>query len=160
MFTNRGNVIKIKSFLIEEKISEEEIKIDNLVDGLEKNEKVIAIYSMKEYKEGLALYTVTKNGFVKKTILSEFKGDFLIQQAYKFKASEDEVICADISSVNIGFMVMITKKGMAIRFPVNNVNPMGKVASGVTGMSIKDDEVFFAKCFVFSFIGCFNHIRV
>ena len=148
MFTNRGNVIKIKSFLIEEKISEEEIKIDNLVDGLEKNEKVIAIYSMKEYKEGLALYTVTKNGFVKKTILSEFKGDFLIQQAYKFKASEDEVICADISSVNIGFMVMITKKGMAIRFPVNNVNPMGKVASGVTGMSIKDDEVFFAKCFV------------
>jgi len=45
-------------------------------------------------------------------------------------------------------MVMITKKGMAIRFPVNNVNPMGKVASGVTGMSIKDDEVFFAKCFV------------
>ncbi len=148
MFTNKGNVIKIKSFLIAEKISEEEIKIDNLVDGLEKNEKVIAIYSIKEYKEGLALYIVTKNGFVKKTILSEFEGDFLIQQAYKFKVSDDEVICADISSVNIGFMVMITKKGMAIRFPVNNVNPMGKVASGVTGMSIKDDEVFFAKCFV------------
>jgi len=148
LFTNRGNVIKIKSFLIEEKIIDEDIKIDNLVDGLEKNEKVISIYSVKDYKETLALYIATKNGFVKKTILNEFEGDFLIQQAYKFKSIDDEVVCADISSVNIGFMVMITKKGMAIRFPVNNVNPMGKVASGVTGMSIKDDEVFFAKCFV------------
>ncbi len=149
MFTNRGNVIKIKSFLIAEKIGEEEIKIDNLVDGLEKGEKVIALYSMKEYSEKYAVYSVTKKGFVKKTILSEFEGDFLIQQAYKFKSADDEVIAVDISSVNIGFMVMITKKGMAIRFPVSNVNPMGKVASGVTGMSIKDDdEVFFAKTFV------------
>ena len=41
---------------------------------------------------------------------------------------------------------MITKKGMAIRFPVENVNPMGKVASGVTGISLKDDDaVVFGK---------------
>ena len=41
---------------------------------------------------------------------------------------------------------MITKKGMGIRFPVENVNTMGKVASGVTGMSLRDeDEVIFGK---------------
>ena len=35
---------------------------------------------------------------------------------------------------------------MAIRFPVENVNPMGKIASGVTGMSLReDDEVIFGK---------------
>ena len=40
----------------------------------------------------------------------------------------------------------ITKKGMAIRFPVENVNPMGKVACGVTGISLRnDDEVIFGK---------------
>ena len=149
MFTNKGKAIKLKAFLIAEKIEKEEIKIDDLVDGLEKDEKILAIYSIKDYKDDLAVYTVTKKGLVKKTILSEFEGEFLMQQAYKFKSTEDEVISVDISSVSIGFMVMITKKGMVIRFPVNNVNPMGKIASGVTGISIKeDDEVFFAKVFV------------
>lgn len=41
---------------------------------------------------------------------------------------------------------MVTKRGMAIRFPVENVNSMGKVASGVTGISLKDDdEVIYGK---------------
>ena len=41
---------------------------------------------------------------------------------------------------------MVTKRGMAIRFPVENVNSMGKIASGVTGISLKDDdEVIYGK---------------
>jgi topoisomerase-4 subunit A len=48
----------------------------------------------------------------------------------------------------MGHLVIITKKGMAIRFPGVSVNPMGKAASGVTGMSIKDDdEVIYGKAF-------------
>jgi topoisomerase-4 subunit A len=34
----------------------------------------------------------------------------------------------------------VTKKAMCIRFNVNNINFMGKVASGVTGISLKDDD--------------------
>lgn len=41
---------------------------------------------------------------------------------------------------------MITKKGMAIRFLSSNLNTMGKIASGVTGISLKEnDEVIYAK---------------
>ena len=35
---------------------------------------------------------------------------------------------------------MFTKKGMAIKFPAINVNPMGKIASGVTGISLKEGD--------------------
>ena len=34
----------------------------------------------------------------------------------------------------------ISKKGMAIRFLSDNVNTMGRVAAGVTGISLKDDD--------------------
>ncbi|MGG7176624.1 DNA topoisomerase IV subunit A [Clostridium paraputrificum] len=148
MFTNRGNIIKIASFLIQEAIKEE-ISIESLVDGLGKKEKVIALFSIKEFNDKLAVYTFTKRGFIKKTLLKEFEGDYLMQQAYKFKSDEDEVIAIDISSQSIGHLVMITKKAMAIKFPVTNVNTMGKVASGVTGISLKDeDEVIYGKAFI------------
>ena len=148
MFTNKGNVIKIKSFIIQEAIKNE-ILIENLVDGLDKKEKVIALYSIKSYNKEYGVYTVSKKGLVKKTLLSEFDGDYLMQQAYRFKNDEDEVVSIDISSEKIGHIVLFTKKGMAIRFPVSNVNPMGKVASGVTGISLKDeDEVVYGKCFI------------
>ncbi|PRR82811.1 DNA topoisomerase IV subunit A [Clostridium vincentii] len=148
MFTNKGRVIKIAAFLIQEAIKNE-VSINNLVNGLESTEKVVALFSLKKFDETLGIYIFTKKGFVKKTILKEFDGDYLIQQAYKFKNKDDEVVSVDIAKENIGHLVMITKKGMAIRFPVNNVNAMGKISSGVTGMSLKDDdEILFAKCFV------------
>jgi len=148
IFTNRGNVIKIAAFLIQEAIKNE-VPISNLVDGLENTEKIVALFSLKEFREDLGIYSFTKKGFVKKTILKDFDGEYLIQQTYKFKHKDDEIIAVDIAKENIGHLVMITKKGMAIRFPVNNVNAMGRITSGVTGMSLKDDdEILFAKCFV------------
>ena len=147
MFTNRGNVIQIDSFLIQGIINDE-ILINKLVCGLQKDEKVISIFSLKEFVGNSFVFIFTKKGFVKKTILEEFEGDYLIQMAHKFKNDTDEVIAVDILSGNMGHLVMITKKGMAIRFPGISVNPMGKTAAGVTGMSIKeDDEVIYGKAF-------------
>lgn len=146
MFTNKGNIIKISSFIIEESIKNE-LSINTLVDGLSKNEKIISIFSIKDFNESYAVYIFTKDGIVKKTNLKEFNGNYTIQQAYKFKCDDDEVISVDISGENIGHLIIITKKGMAIRFPVSNVSTMGRIASGVTGISLReDDEAIFGKC--------------
>ena len=37
-------------------------------------------------------------------------------------------------------MIIATKNGMAIRFLEESVNTMGRVASGVTGISLRDDD--------------------
>ena len=148
MFTNRGNVIQIDSFLIQG-IIKDEILIDKLVSGLKKGEKVVAIFSVKEFRDNGFVFIFTKKGFVKKIMLEEFEGEYLIQMAHKFKSDGDEVVSVDIINGNMRHLVMITKKGMAIRFPGVSVNPMGKTAAGVTGMSIKeDDEVIYGKAFI------------
>jgi len=42
-------------------------------------------------------------------------------------------------------IIIITEKAMVIRFKSEAVNPMGKMASGVTGISLKDlDKVILA----------------
>ncbi|MGL4571171.1 MAG: DNA topoisomerase IV subunit A [Clostridium sp.] len=139
LFTDKGNVIKLKSFILENVISKE-IKINDVVSGLEKDEKIIKIVSLKEYKEDLAVFLVTKRGLVKKTMLSEYSHEFTITQYYKFKFDNDKIVSVSINNQRLGELVIVTKKGMAIRFNVSNINPMGRVASGVTGISLKDND--------------------
>lgn len=145
LFSNKGYVYKMPAFLLKNVINNE-ISIEVFLGKLEKGEKIVSLVSVNSYDEEMAAYSFTKRGMVKKTLLTEFAGDFFKQIYYKFKFEDDEVVSVDVNKVRLGHLVMVTKKGMGIRFPVENVNPMGKVASGVTGMSLREeDEVIFGR---------------
>ena len=145
LFTNKGNVYKIPSFLISN-VVKEEISLENIIDGYSKNEKIIDVHSIKNFDERNMLYFFTKKGMIKKTSLKEYDGNYSIWQAYKFKYENDEVISVCIEDYSEREVLIISKKGMAIRFLSDNVNPMGRIAAGVTGISLKeDDEVIYGK---------------
>ncbi|MGL4772208.1 MAG: DNA topoisomerase IV subunit A [Clostridium sp.] len=153
LFTNKGNIIKLESFMLHG-IIKEDINLDSLVDGIGVNEKIISIFSVKNCEEEKALYFFTKKGLVKKTNLKEYAGEYSIAQAYKLKTEIDEVVSVEIGEENSGALVMVTKKGMGIKFLSSNVSTMGRVASGVTGISLKDeDEVIFGKYFYGEMVG-------
>jgi topoisomerase-4 subunit A len=145
MFSNRGFVYKVPVFLMKN-VLREEMPLEAFLGKLEKGEKIVSLASINSYEDDLGVYTFTKKGMVKKTLLKEFEGDFFKQVCYKFKYEDDEVVSVEINQAKLGHLIMITKKGMAIRFPVENVSIMGKVASGVTGISLRDeDKVIFGK---------------
>jgi topoisomerase-4 subunit A len=124
----------------------DQIPIEAFLGKLEKGEKIVSLVSIDSYEEELGVYTFTKKGMVKKTSLKEFEGEYFKQVCHKFKFEDDEVVSAEINKIKLGHLVMITKKGMGIRFPIENVNGMGRMASGVTGISLKnEDEVIFGK---------------
>ncbi len=145
LFSNKGYVYKIPVFLMKAIINEE-IKLEVFLGELEKDEKIIKLVSVNSFDENLCIYSFTKKGMVKKTLLKEFEGEYFKQSFYKFKYEDDQIVSVDINRGNLGYLVLITKKGMGIRFPVENVNVMGKIAAGVTGISLRDeDEVIFGK---------------
>ena len=81
---------------------------------------------------------------IKKTALTEFDGNYSTQITYKFKYDNDELISVELYDDCQVEMLIITKKAMGIKFSSENVNTMGKVASGVTGISLKEnDEVIY-----------------
>ena len=139
LFSNKGNVYKVKGFLLT-KINEKEIPLTSLVDGFSKGERIIDIYSIKDFAMEKMLYFFTKKGMVKKTPLSEYGGEYLVQQGYKFKYENDEIIAVRIVDDVLSDVILVTKGGMAIRFSSENVNSMGRIASGVTGISLKDGD--------------------
>ncbi|HAT4338806.1 TPA: DNA topoisomerase IV subunit A [Clostridium perfringens] len=144
-FSNKGKVFKFPAYLLQ---NTEESNISDLVDGFEKDELIIKVAPMNEFGkigEDLFVYFFSKEGLVKKTSLREFLGEFNNQIAYKFKTPKDELVNVDINFEN-ATVILVTKNGMGIKFLATAINPMGRVASGVTGISLKDDnKVIFGK---------------
>lgn len=138
LFTDKGNMYKVPAFLISN-VVKEEIALENIVDGYSKKEKIIDVYSVRSFDEKKMVYFFTKKGMIKKTSLKEYDTSYSICQAYKFKYENDEVISVCIEE-NSGEVIIVSKKGMAIRFLSESVNTMGRIASGVTGISLKEDD--------------------
>ncbi|ELC8349397.1 DNA topoisomerase IV subunit A [Clostridium perfringens] len=144
-FSNKGKVFKFPVYLLQ---NTEESNISDLVDGFEKDELIIKVAPINEFGkigEDLFVYFFSREGLVKKTSLREFLGEFNNQIAYKFKTPKDELVNVDINFEN-ATVILVTKNGMGIKFSATAINPMGRVASGVTGISLKDDnKVIFGK---------------
>ena len=144
-FSNKGKVFKFPAYLLQ---NTEEINLQELVDGFSKDELIIKVASINEFGkigEDLFVYFFSKEGMVKKTSLREFLGEFNNQIAYKFKFSKDELVNVDINFEE-ATVILVTKNAMGIKFSSLAINQMGKVASGVTGISLKDEnKVIFGK---------------
>ncbi|WP_195963671.1 DNA topoisomerase IV subunit A [Clostridium cuniculi] len=158
LFTDKGNMYKVPAFLISN-VVKEEIALENIVDGYSKKEKIIDIYSVKSFDEKKMVYFFTKKGMIKKTSLKEYDTTYSVCQAYKFKYENDEVISVCIEE-NSGEVIIVSKKGMAIRFLSESVNTMGRIASGVTGISLKEDDEAISGSIIYTVNNCVDEIAV
>ena len=139
LFTDKGNVFKLPTFLIQN-VTETEIPLEKVIEGYTSKEKIVDVYSLKSYDDNKLVYFFTKKGMIKKTLLKEYDGNYAYQVAYKLKYENDVVVSVNICSEGNGNVIIATKNGMAIRFLEESVSTMGRVASGVTGISLRDDD--------------------
>ncbi|MCJ7508211.1 MAG: DNA gyrase subunit A, partial [candidate division Zixibacteria bacterium] len=108
---------------------------------LSEEEKVAAFVPVKEFDDKHYVIMATKNGTIKKTVLSAYsnprKGGI---NAIGIE-EDDSLMEAKITDGNCD-IVIATRDGQAIRFPENKVRQMGRTAYGVRGVSLeKGDQV-------------------
>jgi DNA gyrase subunit A len=106
------------------------------------NESIRAVVATRDFKEAEYLVLATKDGVVKKTRFEEYntplKADGIIAINLRPK---DEVIGVIHSSGNED-LLMVSRRGQAIRFHESEARPMGRATGGVRGMNLrKGDEV-------------------
>ncbi|MCB2297228.1 DNA topoisomerase IV subunit A [Clostridium tagluense] len=143
IFTEKGAVHKLPSYMIQN-VDKTGIFINTLLDNFNTYDKIVDIASIDNFNEEISIYFFTKKGFTKRTKLCELEGDFFSSMVYKLKTEEDKLTSVKINKdTEDKDILMVTKKAMCIRFNVSNIHFMGKVASGVTGISLRDDEVIF-----------------
>lgn len=117
----------------------------NLLEGLTKDERIAAILNIKSFEDPGAVIFATKQGTIKKTLLDAYSSPRK-KGVYAIAIDEgDEVIAARL--VHPGEQVMLfTRDGMAVRFDEDRCRPMGRVARGVRGVTLKDKEDFVVSC--------------
>ncbi|RJX37797.1 DNA gyrase subunit A [Paenibacillus pinisoli] len=107
---------------------------------LPKDDSIISVIPIKDIQEaGLSLVFVTKRGQVKRTELKEYATTRSTAVAACKVADGDEVISVTVSDSQKQ-LLLVSRNGMSIRFAETEVNPMGRVAAGVRGMQLKDDD--------------------
>ncbi len=141
--TDRGQLYWLKVYKIPESSRTAKGKaVVNLLH-LEADEKIKAIIPTTDFSEDKSLAFFTKNGIVKRTNLAEFSNIRTKGVRAITLDSDDELISAKIIKPETKWLFIITKKGMCIRFSVDEVREMGRNARGVTGIRFKyeADEV-------------------
>lgn len=119
------------------------VPINSLIQ-LENNEKIIAVTSLHRKSIPQFAVFVTKQGMFKKTFLNEYLGAKRNAGIAAIKLREDDSV-ASVIFQDTEDMVIITKGGMSIRFETKSIGAVGRVAMGVKGIKLaEDDEVIAA----------------
>jgi DNA gyrase subunit A len=144
-FTNLGKVFWRKVYEIPQagRIARGKA-IVNLLE-LTEGEKVAAILPVSTFDvpEGQECHVlmITKKGIVKKTVLSEFRRPIRRGKIALTIREDDEILGAVLTNGSNDILV-VTRKGMSVRFNEQNVRSMGRTATGVKGINLAEgDEV-------------------
>jgi DNA gyrase subunit A len=120
--------------------------IQNLVN-IESDDKVKAFICTQDLKDqdyikSHNLIMVTKKGQVKKTSLEKYSRPRVNGVAAITIKDDDELLEAKLTNGESQILVAV-KSGKIVRFEENKTRPMGRTASGVRGITLKDetDEV-------------------
>ncbi|MCZ2493319.1 DNA gyrase subunit A [Dellaglioa sp. TMW 2.2533] len=139
-FTNAGKVYRMKGYEIPEYgRTAKGIPVINLL-GVNSGEKIQAVINVsKQENDERYLFFTTLNGTVKRTPVSEFsniRNNGL--KAIKLH-DEDELINVAITDGTQN-MIIGTHLGYAVSFAENDVRSMGRSASGVRGIRLREGD--------------------
>jgi DNA gyrase subunit A len=139
-FTTKGRVYRVKAHEIPESgRTARGLYAANLPGvALDGDERISAVIDLKEYEDGRHLLFATKRGIVKKTKLPEYDSPRTGLIAVGLKQG-DELIDVRLTDGS-DEVLLVSRKGQAIRFKESLVRPMGRGAAGVIGMRLADDD--------------------
>ena len=136
LFTNLGNYLFIPIHKIPEVKWKELGKHINHVVMLQTDEKVVAscLYDSKK-----KLVTVTKNGMMKRTLMSEYEVTRTSKAMLAMKLKDEDEVVTVFEEQRQLFLV--SKLGYYVSFAPSEVPLVGVRGSGVKGINLKDDVV-------------------
>ena len=141
LFTNKGKMYKI---LVDKlPIGTNASKGQNIASlvSIESDEKVMAAASLDKGVDADYVVFITKQGIIKKSLLSEYTSLKKSTGAQAIKLKDGDSI-ANVLFMKDEDLILVSKQGMMIRFTTSDIAPIGRVTTGVKGIRLNDgDEI-------------------
>jgi DNA gyrase subunit A len=141
-FTSVGKVYRLK--VHELPLGSRQSKGRALINllPLAQGESVRTLIATRDFEEAEYLVLATKKGIVKKTRFAEYNTPLKADGIIAIRLRDKDELVAVVHSSGDDDILMVSRKGQAIRFHEREARPMGRATSGVIGMKLrKDDEV-------------------
>ncbi|MEH3034176.1 MAG: DNA gyrase subunit A [Aeromicrobium erythreum] len=141
-FTTAGRVYRTKAYQLPEAARDAK---GGHVAGLlsfQPDEEIAQVLAIRDYEQAPYLVLATRKGLVKKTRLADYNSPRQAGViAINFRDEDDELIGAELVGPDDD-LLLISRKAQAIRFRCDDeqLRPMGRATSGVTGMKFRDDD--------------------
>ena len=139
-FTTAGRVYRTKAYNLPEASRDAR---GGHVAGLlsfQPDEEIAQVLAIRDYDQAPYLVLATRNGLVKKTPLADYNSPRQSGViAINFREDDDELIGAELVGDD-DHILLVSKKGQAIRFLSTDLRPMGRATSGVTGMKFREGD--------------------
>src|SRR6185437_12976237 len=143
-FTNVGKVYRLK--VHELPLGSRQSKgraIQNLLP-FRQDEQVRAVIQTRNFEEAEYLVFGTKNGVVKKTKLEEYNTPLKADGIIAIKMREGDELVAVRHADSQDDVLLVSRKGQAIRFAAADARAMGRATEGVRGMALREGDVLIA----------------
>ena len=139
LFSNRGRVFRLRGHEIPMKErTAKGTAIVNLLN-LQPQESIQAIIATYDFPEDKFLVFATANGTVKKTPFSEY--DKSRREGWiAIKLRDGDEVVRVVPTGGDDDLMMLTYRGMSIRFNESEVRDMGRDATGVRGIKLVGDD--------------------
>ncbi len=141
-FTEAGRMYWLKGYYVPEGTRQSRGRSLANVLQMGQDEKLAAIICVRELDDGSRnLMMATRNGVVKKTVLSAYK-NVRVAGINAINIDEDDQLIGVKLTNGCDEVILSMKNGKAIRFNETDARAMGRVARGVKGVTLTgDDEV-------------------
>jgi topoisomerase-4 subunit A len=145
MFTNKGNLIYRPVHEISDVKWKETGEHISQTIGLASDEEIVATYAFKTLKEPGRFLIATSDGYIKQTAFA----DLTPGRTYKSRAAtyeklkhpEAHVVAVRYLTEPIeSGILLVSKNGYALRYPVDEVSVNGARTTGVRSMDLRDDD--------------------
>ncbi len=141
LFSNLGRVYRLKAYEIPEgSRTARGLNIVNILP-LMQGERITMMLSVPPFDSDNYVNMVTKNGVIKRTLISLYKNIRKTGVIAINLDDDDELAFVTVTNGSDQLLVA-TKLGMAIRFDEQDIRPLGRTARGVRVIKMKEgDEV-------------------
>jgi DNA gyrase subunit A len=141
-FTEAGRMYWLKAYYVPEGSRQSRGRSLANVLQMGQDEKLAAILCVRELDDDTHnLIMATKNGIIKKTVLSAYK-NVRVAGVKAINIDEDDKLLGVQLTNGMNEIILSMKNGKAIRFKETDARPLGRVSRGVKGVTLEGlDEV-------------------
>ncbi|MCD0176118.1 DNA gyrase subunit A [Deinococcus sp. 14RED07] len=139
-FTDKGRVFHEKIYDLPEAGRDAKgTHIRNLLPGLRDDENIASVLSVKGFEEEGCFIFATRNGVVKKTLITDY-GNITSAGLIAINLQQgDELISVGIVQ-DSDHVILATRNGKAMRFQSGEVRDTGRATQGVIGIRLREGE--------------------